>query len=155
MAIASDKEEEFLKIKSDLASSFKSDNGPLFFHLGVALDVNQTTGTTSLSNETYTQTLLADYNMLDCSPAETPLEHSTLSKRDCPEIGSEEWHHMQKVPYRQCVGQLASLMRTSPADLAYAVGVVSRFMHNPGYKHWQAVKRILRYLKKYPSLPLT
>ena len=32
-------------------------------------------------------------------------------------------------------------------DIAYAVGVVSRFMTNPGEAHWNAVKWILRYLK--------
>ncbi|KAH7301632.1 hypothetical protein KP509_23G035000 [Ceratopteris richardii] len=30
---------------------------------------------------------------------------------------------------------------------AHAVGVVSRFMANPGKAHWEAVKSILRYLK--------
>jgi hypothetical protein len=32
-------------------------------------------------------------------------------------------------------------------DLAHVVSVVSRFMHNPGKEHWNAVKWILRYLK--------
>ncbi|CAO2820788.1 unnamed protein product [Amaranthus hypochondriacus] len=32
-------------------------------------------------------------------------------------------------------------------DLAHAVSVVSRFMSQPGKEHWQAVKRIFRYLK--------
>lgn len=32
-------------------------------------------------------------------------------------------------------------------DIAYAVGVVSRFLANPGKEHWAAVKWILRYLR--------
>ena len=32
-------------------------------------------------------------------------------------------------------------------DIAHAVGVVSRYMNNPGKEHWMAVKWILRYLK--------
>ncbi|KAH9799312.1 hypothetical protein KPL71_000313 [Citrus sinensis] len=32
-------------------------------------------------------------------------------------------------------------------DIAYGVGVVSRFMGNPGKEHWNGVKWILRYLK--------
>ena len=39
-------------------------------------------------------------------------------------------------------------------DLAYAVSIVSRFMHNPGKAHWEAVKWIFRYLKGYPDLGL-
>jgi len=32
-------------------------------------------------------------------------------------------------------------------DIAHAVGVVSRYMSNPGKQHWETVKWILRYLK--------
>ncbi|KAK8952543.1 hypothetical protein KSP39_PZI003450 [Platanthera zijinensis] len=32
-------------------------------------------------------------------------------------------------------------------DIAQAIGVVSRFMHDPDQGHWQAIKWILRYLK--------
>jgi len=31
--------------------------------------------------------------------------------------------------------------------MAFSVSVVNRFLHNPGRAHWNAVKRILRYLK--------
>jgi len=36
-------------------------------------------------------------------------------------------------------------------DLAYAVGVVSRFMSNPGEAHWAAVKWILRISEVLPK----
>ena len=32
-------------------------------------------------------------------------------------------------------------------DIAYAVGVLSRFSSNPGKEHWAAVKHLFRYLK--------
>jgi len=32
-------------------------------------------------------------------------------------------------------------------DIAHAVGVVSKYMNNPGKEHWMAVKWILRYLR--------
>ncbi|KAL6332326.1 hypothetical protein AAG906_004891 [Vitis piasezkii] len=35
-------------------------------------------------------------------------------------------------------------------DLAYALSVVSQYMHNPGEQHMNAVMRILRYLKNAP-----
>ncbi|WJZ89730.1 hypothetical protein VitviT2T_008926 [Vitis vinifera] len=38
------------------------------------------------------------------------------------------------------------LAHTRP-DLAYALSVVSQYMHNPGEQHMNAVMRILRYLK--------
>ncbi|GBM72637.1 hypothetical protein AVEN_238222-1 [Araneus ventricosus] len=36
---------------------------------------------------------------------------------------------------------------TKRPDIAFAVNVVSRFQSNPGQVHWNAVKRIFRYLK--------
>ena len=32
-------------------------------------------------------------------------------------------------------------------DISHAVGVVSRFLANPGKAHWEAVKWIFRYLR--------
>jgi len=32
-------------------------------------------------------------------------------------------------------------------DLAHSVGVVSRFLANPGQSHWVAVKTVFRYFK--------
>lgn len=54
---------------------------------------------------------------------------------------------MRKVPYASAVGSLMYLMVCTRPDLAYYVSMVSRFMSNPGEKHWLAVKWILRYIK--------
>jgi len=48
--------------------------------------------------------------------------------------------------YRSTVGSLQYLSLTRP-DLGFAVNRVCQFMHRPTTLHWQAVKRILRYLK--------
>ncbi|RVX19250.1 Retrovirus-related Pol polyprotein from transposon RE2 [Vitis vinifera] len=42
------------------------------------------------------------------------------------------------------------LAHTRP-DLAYALSVVSQYMHNPGEQHMNAVMRILKYLKNAPG----
>ncbi|KAA0043220.1 Retrovirus-related Pol polyprotein from transposon TNT 1-94 [Cucumis melo var. makuwa] len=39
-------------------------------------------------------------------------------------------------------------------DLGYAMGMISRFMSNPGKQHWKAVKWVLRYLKGSASVSL-
>ncbi|CAI8603983.1 unnamed protein product [Vicia faba] len=48
--------------------------------------------------------------------------------------------------YRRLIESLRYLCHTRP-DLAYSVGMVSRFMQKPKVSHLAAVKRILRYLK--------
>ena len=53
----------------------------------------------------------------------------------------------RKVPYASAVGILMYAMVCTRPDIGYAVGVVSRFISNPGKEHWNAVKWILRYLK--------
>ena len=55
---------------------------------------------------------------------------------------------MAKVPYANAVGSLMYAMVCTRPDISQAVGVVSRYMHDPGKGHWQAVKWILRYLRK-------
>ncbi|XP_048490429.1 secreted RxLR effector protein 161-like [Beta vulgaris subsp. vulgaris] len=59
----------------------------------------------------------------------------------------EEKEYMSKVPYAGAVGSLMYAMVCTRPDLAHVVSVVSRFMTQPGKEHWQAVKRIFRYLK--------
>ena len=54
---------------------------------------------------------------------------------------------MKKVPYSNAVGSLMYAMIASRPDIAYGVGLVSRFMSCPSKEHWQAVKWLLRYIK--------
>ncbi|XP_074309422.1 secreted RxLR effector protein 161-like [Silene latifolia] len=60
---------------------------------------------------------------------------------------AEEKEYMSRVPYSSAVGSLMYAMVCTRPDLAQSVSVVSRFMGDPGKEHWQAVKRIFRYLK--------
>ena len=53
---------------------------------------------------------------------------------------------VDKGRYQRLIGRLMYLAHTRP-DLAYALSIVSQFMHNPGEQHMNAVMRILRYLK--------
>ncbi|GKB41487.1 hypothetical protein Tco_0886429 [Tanacetum coccineum] len=53
------------------------------------------------------------------------------------------------------VGSLMYDMVCTRPDLAHAVGVVCRFLSNPGKKHWEAVKWIFRYLRGTSKLGIT
>lgn len=48
--------------------------------------------------------------------------------------------------YRKALGSLMFLAIISRPDISFAVGLVSRFVDKHDASHWQAVKRILRYL---------
>jgi len=44
------------------------------------------------------------------------------------------------------IGSLIYLTNTRP-DLSYAISILSRFMQEPRYNHWNAAKRVLRYIQ--------
>lgn len=52
--------------------------------------------------------------------------------------------------YRMVIGSLQYLSFTRP-DISYAVNKLSQFMHRPTMDHWQAAKRVLRYLVGTPT----
>ena len=53
---------------------------------------------------------------------------------------------MARVPYASAVGSMMYAMLCTRPDICFAVGMVSRYQSNLGPVHWQAVKRIFRYL---------
>ena len=64
----------------------------------------------------------------------------------CPKT-QKEIEYMSRVPYSSAVGSLMYAMVCTRPDIAHAMGVVRRYMNNPGKEHWEAVKWILRYLR--------
>ena len=80
--------------------------------------------------------------MQSAKSTSTPLRISLrLSQRDCPK-GKD----MKSVPYASTVGFLMYAMVTTQPDIAHAIGVVSRFTHNPSWQHWNTINHIFKYL---------
>lgn len=98
--------------------------------------------------------VLEKFNMKNAKPVSTPLAgHFKLSVKQSPS-NEKEKKDMKDVPYASAVGSLMYAMVCTRPDIAHAVGVVSRFLANPGKEHWTAVKWILRYLKGTSKLCL-
>jgi len=73
-------------------------------------------------------------------PVSTPLgTHFRLSSSQSP-TNEKEKANMARIPYASAVGSLIYAMVCTHPDLAHSVGIVSRFLSNPGKEHWQAVK---------------
>ncbi|CAM8972377.1 unnamed protein product [Rhodiola kirilowii] len=93
-----------------------------------------------LSQEEYVKKVLKRFKMNDARPVSTPLaSHFQLSKDQSP-VTEDEMKHMDTIPYASANGSLKYAMVYTRPDIAHAVGVVSRFMSNPGRQHWEAVK---------------
>ncbi|GKD42331.1 hypothetical protein Tco_1266976, partial [Tanacetum coccineum] len=69
-----------------------------------------------------------------------------LSSKISPSSEKERMK-ISQVLYASAVGSLMFAMIYARPDIAHAVGVVSRYMAKPGREHWEAMKRILRYIK--------
>lgn len=93
--------------------------------------------------------------MSDSKPITTPLGSQFKLKALNHEQSRTEIGLMSEIPYACVVGSLMYAMVGSRPDLAFAVGMVSRYMGNPGISHWEAVKWILRYLKGALDISLT
>jgi hypothetical protein len=66
----------------------------------------------------------------------------------------EESQKMQNIPYCKAIGLLMwAALRMQP-DIAFTVSLLSRFMENLGQVHWEAVKRVIRYLKGMRNIRL-
>uniref|UniRef100_A0A3Q7FI64 Reverse transcriptase Ty1/copia-type domain-containing protein n=1 Tax=Solanum lycopersicum TaxID=4081 RepID=A0A3Q7FI64_SOLLC len=88
--------------------------------------------------------VLSIFRFNDAKPRTTPLvNHFKFSKEQSPKT-AEERDHMALVPYASAVGSLMYAMVCTRPDIAHAVGVVSRYMANPGKEHWEAV--IIKFL---------
>lgn len=60
----------------------------------------------------------------------------------------EHQKRMKTVTYQSAVGSLMYAIIETIHDLAYAVGLVCRFMSKPLKDHWLAVKWIMRYIRE-------
>ena len=80
-------------------------------------------------------------------PISTPLPTTLkLSIEDSTKSPIEETE-MKNIPYKQVIGSIQDLVSSTKPVLCFSTGLLSRFMMNPNPKHWQALKRIHRYLK--------
>nr|GEW52879.1 Gag-Pol polyprotein [Tanacetum cinerariifolium] len=106
------------KLKAQLAREFEmKDLRPANKILGMQIHRDRVSRKIWLSQKSYWKKILQRFNMQDCKPISISFPTDV---------------------------KLSSKM--SP-NIAHAVGVVSRYMAEPGTGHWEAVKRILRYVK--------
>ena len=54
---------------------------------------------------------------------------------------------MVAFPYSTILGSIMYIMLGTRPDLAHSIGMLCRFMSNPGMNHWRALCRVLGYLK--------
>lgn len=128
-----------VKFKMQMGKEFEmSDLGKLSYYLGI--EVDQGKGYIELKQVAYSKKVLEKAGLSDCNPVKFPMEPKIHMHKD------EKGKPVTSTEFKSMVGGLRYLLHTR-SDIAYAVGVVSRFMERPTMLHKNAVKRIMRYVQ--------
>jgi hypothetical protein len=103
-----------------------------------------------ISNPKSVKVLLDKFKITSNRVVATPYNAALLlSKSQCPkgvQLNDHELLHMQD-NYRTLVGTFIRLQTTTRIDILQTVLVLSQFVVNPGWQHYKAAIRLLRYLQ--------
>ncbi|KAJ3503727.1 hypothetical protein NLJ89_g8305 [Agrocybe chaxingu] len=132
-----------------------TDLGPISWLLGIQAKRDRERRTITLSQQSYIESILARFNFTDLKPLSIPMDPNIqFSKSQCP-TDPLEVARMRNIPYREAIGSLMYAAIGTRPDIAFAVSTLSQFLENPGHVHWEAVKRIFRYLSGTKDWGLT
>ena len=134
-------------LKAGLSHHVKvTDLGELHWMLGIQIRCDHEARTISISQHSYIDSILRRYHFTDVKPLSTPMDTQVrLTSEQAPSTPSK-FTAMRDMPYCEAVGTLNWAALTTRPDIAFTVATVARFGTNPGPTHWEAVKRIFRYL---------
>jgi hypothetical protein len=127
--------------------------GELNHFLGIRILRDRSKRIITMDQTVYIDRILEKFGLSNSKPVSTPMSTEVLSAAMCPKT-PDEFKSMKNVPYRQAVGSIMYLAVSTRPDIAKAVSSVSKYLENPGQKHWNSVKRILKYLKGTRALKL-
>ncbi|GJT56509.1 retrovirus-related pol polyprotein from transposon TNT 1-94 [Tanacetum coccineum] len=140
--------DEIETLKTQLKSEFEmKDLGEAKMILGMEIVRDRKLRKLCLTQKQYLRKVLKHFRFdKQTKRVSTPLASQfKISAAMSPKDDAER-AYMEKVPYANAVGSLMYAMICTRPDISHAVEMVSRYMHNPGKGHWQAVKWILRYI---------
>ena len=139
LLITGSKVELIEEFKMSMAAKFDmTDLGLLSYYLGI--EVLQYEGGITIKQEAYTKKILEETSMIEANATQIPMDAGLkLSK-------AQDESSVDEKDFRRVIGCLRYLIHTRP-DLAFSVGVLSRYMHEPKESHYAALKQILRYVK--------
>ena len=147
MLIACKLKEEMKKLKKELSFEFEMKNlGPAKKILRMKIVRGRSEKMLFLTQTDYVRKVLDRFGMLSSKSVSTSFAtHIKLSKQQEP-TREVDMEYMVRILYSSAVGSIMYVMVCSRPDIAFGVGMVSRYMGNPGKSHWESIKWILRYL---------
>ncbi|GKB23082.1 transposable element [Tanacetum coccineum] len=155
MLVAAKDMEEVKKLKIILNTEFDmKDLGAARKILGMEIIRDRNHGKLFLSQKGYIEKIISCFGMSSAKLVNTPSSTNFRLSTTCAPQTEAEIEYMSRIPYASAVGSLMYAMICTRPDIAHAMSVVSRYMAHPGKEHWNAVKRIFRYLKEASDVGL-
>lgn len=108
--------------------------------LGMQVIRNRETRELRLVQGGLTQEIIRETKMDGCNPCRTPMEAGLSLMPSAKAV-------VKGYAYRSLIGKLLYLSVCTRPDIAFAVNYLSRFVTCYGEEHWEALKRVVRYLK--------
>ncbi|KAL8116222.1 hypothetical protein AgCh_022645 [Apium graveolens] len=134
------------EFKKEMTQEFEmTDLSSMRYFLGI--EVKQDKTSIFMTQEAYANNILKKFKMEHCNPVATHMELGTKISK------FEGGVSVDRNLYQSLVGSLRYLTCTRP-DIAYSVGIVSRYMEDLKQSHWKEIKRILRYIQGTKSVGL-
>ena len=100
-----------------------------------------------LSQLTYIDTMLKRFSMENSKKGYLSIgQRISLSKSDCLTT-LQERERLSRILYASTVRSIMYAMTYMRSDVAYSLGIVSRYQFNLGENHWKVVKTIPKYLR--------
>lgn len=125
-----------------LKSELEIVQGNVNVFLGMEIKYN-CKGSMFISQKHYIENIIKRFNMTDTNAVCVPADpHTTFT-----EFNKESKSVKENVPYKEAIGSLMFLTTISRPDIAFAVGVLSRYAENPTKAHSNGVKGVIKYLK--------
>ncbi|GKC93004.1 hypothetical protein Tco_1158446 [Tanacetum coccineum] len=104
-------------------------------------------GILGLSQRAYIDKILKKYNMQNYSPTVAlVVKGDKFGAYQFPKNKLEQ-EEMRLKPYASIVGSLTYAQVCTCPDITYITGMLGRYQSNPGKEHWNAAKKVLRYLQ--------
>ena len=129
--------------------------GNASFVLGIQIYRDCSRGILGLSQKTYIDKVLSRFDMKDCALGDTLIDKGDkFNLLQCPKNEIEK-KEMKNISYASVVGSLMYAQVCTHPDIAYVVGMLGRYLSNPGMIHWKATKRVMRYLHRTKDFILT
>jgi hypothetical protein len=145
LLLASDSVAELTKVKAELQTCFDMDDmGEASFALGIKITRDRAARTLTISQGGYLRDVLTRFDMQDSRPVGTPMDPKCKLE---PSTAETELDATGKTQYQSAVGALLHAARATRPDISYATTALSQHCKAPSDQHWQAVKRVFRYLR--------